>query len=345
MNSTSTLTRQRVATFRVAALLTVFTFIVGTAVSLPAQALPDGDDGLRYDQSFAQAPPIAHNTWTKGASLPTPVFAPAAALFQNEIYVIGGASANNVVVDNVQIYTPSTKKWSTGVPYPTAIEFPSLAVVNSVLYGFGGSSDGVNPTAAVWAYNSTTKKWSSKAPLPTARWGTVAVVEKGIIYVIGGSLDTSGNGDLATVESYNPSTNTWKEEASLLVAGSESAAALFGTTIVVADGGTNGGGATGENESYNAVSNQWTALVADPLSRYGSCFGAIGGKLYDAGGANAPSDTEAYQFSSNTWASLAAIPQSTIYPASAVYENQLYCFGGWASWEGSIINNTQIYQP
>jgi N-acetylneuraminic acid mutarotase len=67
--------------------------------------------------------------------------------------------------------------------------------------------------------------------------------------------------------------------------------------------------------------------------------------LYAAGGANAPTETEAYQFSTNTWASLTAIPQSTIYPASAVYQSQLYCFGGWASWEGSIINNTQIYQP
>ena len=103
----------------------------------------------------------------------------------------------------------------------------------------------MNPTNAVWAYNPKTKAWTATADMPTARWASEAVVEKtkNIVYVIGGVVNGSGNGDIATVESYNPATNTWTEEAPMLVAKAQSAAGLIGTTIVVADGASMAKGA------------------------------------------------------------------------------------------------------
>jgi N-acetylneuraminic acid mutarotase len=181
--------------------------------------------------------------------------------------------------------------------------------------------------------------------MPTARWATAAVVEKNIIYVFGGVVNASGNGSIATVESYNPATNAWTEEASMSVAKAQPAAGLLGTTIVVADGAVNGGGATGDNEGYNAAANTWTSLAADPTSRYASCFGSIGPMLYDVGGASAPTLNESFQLTNKKWTTLTPIPQSTIFPGSAAYNGQLYCFGGWASWQGTTINNVQIYQP
>lgn len=47
--------------------------------------------------------------------------------------------------------------------------------------------------------------WATKSPMPTARYGAAAAVVNGIIYVIGGY-----NGNyLATVEAYNPMSDTW----------------------------------------------------------------------------------------------------------------------------------------
>ena len=201
-----------------------------------------------------EAPAVTHNTWTSGAPMPTPLAFSTAAVLKNEIYVVGGNNGTGQVAD-VQIYNPVTNAWSTGVSYPTTIGSASSAVVKNILYVFGGTSDGMTPTNAVWAYNPKTKAWTAAAAMPTARWASEAVVEKttNIIYVIGGAANPSGNGFLATVESYNPATNTWTEEAPMLVAKAQSAAGLIGTTIVVADGATNGQGTTGDTEAYDAA--------------------------------------------------------------------------------------------
>jgi len=74
-------------------------------------------------------------------------------------------------------------------------------------------------TNAVWAFNPTTNKWSAKSPMPTARASAAAAVENNIVYVIGGTDGRQNR--LNTLESYNPATDTWKEEAPLIVGKSE----------------------------------------------------------------------------------------------------------------------------
>ena len=185
--------------------------------------------------------------------------------------------------------------------------------------------------------------------MPTARWATEAVVNKktNIIYVIGGAINTSGNGDVAAVESYNPVTDTWTEEAPMQVAKGQSAAGLVGTKIVVADGFTNGGGTTGDTKAYDPAANTWSTLASNPAGARGAaCYGAVGSKLYDIGGVNAPNINESFQLSKNKWTTtLATIPQSIFFPASAVSKGKLYCMGGWPGWLGTPQNNVQIYQP
>jgi N-acetylneuraminic acid mutarotase len=295
----------------------------------------------------AQTPDVTHNTWTSGAPMPTAVTFATAAVLKDEIYVVGGENADNTVVADTQIYNPATNTWSAGVSYPAGIASASAAVVKNVLYVFGGTSDLETPSNSVWAYNPKTKTLAAKEAMPTARWSTAAVVEKNIIYVSGGETNGNGLDPVANVESYNPATNTWTEEAPLLVVKGEVAGGLLGTTIVVADGAVNGGSReTGDNEGYDAATNTWTSLASDPASRYASCFGSIGAKFYDMGGDTASTFADDFQLSKDKWTTtLAAVPQSVLFPASGVYKGQLYCVGGWASFGGPVIDNVQIYQP
>jgi N-acetylneuraminic acid mutarotase len=225
--------------------------------------------------------------------------------------------------------------------------------VENVLYVFGGYN-GETVTNAVWAYSPKTKTWSAMADMPTAREDTAAVVEKNIIYVIGGN--DINNNNLATVESYNPATNTWTEEAPMLGTKASPAAGLLGTlktgyTIVAAGGAVQPGQITGDTEGYDAATNTWTELTADPTARVYSCSGSVGAKFYDAGGylnngGAATTVNESFQLSKNKWTTtLAPMPQGTMLGASAVYKKQLYCMGGWATWRGTPIGNVQIYQP
>ena len=288
---------------------------------------------------------IVHNSWGTGAAMPTAVYVPAGAVLNGQIYVIGGSTTAPVA--NLQIYNPVTNTWSTGTPLPVATTTASAATVNGILYVFGGSTS-TTFTTAVWAYNPATKTWSSKAAAPTARNGAVAVVEKNIVYLMGGNI-TSGGDFVSTVESYNPATNTWKTESPMLGTKDTAAAGLIGTTVVVADGSVQPGSVTGDTEGYDATTNTWSSLTADPTSRTGSCSGVINGLFHDAGGYNnssATTNNESFSLSANKWTTtLAPMPLGTLFGGSAVVSGQLYCLGGEAQINNSPISAVQIYQP
>jgi N-acetylneuraminic acid mutarotase len=325
----------------------------GTVVVISAFALIGIAQAQDKSDASGQTLTVIHNTWSSGAPIPIAVGGSAVGVLKGQIYVVGGNHGTQIIAAT-QIYNPSTNTWSKGTALPTTISGASGAVVNGILYVFGGTSDSQNATNAVWGYNPATKKWTFEASMPTARWSTVAIVENKIVYVIGG-YDGKGN-FLPTVESYNPATNAWTEEAPLLGNKGQPAAGLLGTTltgftIVAADGATQPSVITGDTEGYDATTNTWRELAADPTARVATCFGAIGQKLYDVGGylnngGAAATVNESYTLSTNKWkTTLAPIPHGTMFPFSAVYNGKLYCFGGRASYFGSIINRVQIYQP
>ena len=293
-----------------------------------------------------QAP--VHNTWSSGASIPTAVSYPAVAVLKGEIYVLGGTNADGEIVADTQIYNPATNSWRTGVSLPTQVEGASGAVVKGVLYVMGGSTTGevYNYTDAVWALSPLTNTWFRRAAMPTALHDAGVAVEGNIIYVIGGNSDSDLRA--ATVESYNPATDTWTEDAPLLVGKSEPSVGLVGATIVAADGLTQTTD-TGDTEGYDVSTNTWTSLTPDPKGRSGACGGGIGPRLYVAGGfyGSRPAQqlTESFTASTNVWKRYAPMPQAALFQGSAVYKGNLYCFGGKNAFDGTVLNNVQIYQP
>ena len=108
-------------------------------------------------------------------------------------------------------------------------------MVSNVLYFIGGSHSGVyTSTQCGPIVRLATKTWSAKAAMPTGRNGLQVVVEKNIhLCVVGGY---NGSTFVDNVESHNPKTNEWTEEAPMLGTKDIPAAGLIGTTIVVAGG-------------------------------------------------------------------------------------------------------------
>jgi hypothetical protein len=315
---------------------------------------------LFYAGVLSVAPAVAqtHNFWTSGASIPTAVVFPGGVgVLSRQIYVVGGDNSSNTAIADTQIYNPTTNTWSAGVSLPTAVGDGAGAVVNGKLYIIGGTPDeGITVTNAVWAFNLTTKTWSSKAPMPTARASLGAVVENKIIYAIGGCNGSNCTNRLNTVESYNPATDTWTEEAPLLVGRSEPSTGLLGNktigfTIVAADGDSPSGD-TGDTEGYNANTNTWSSLKSDPTTRNAACTGAKGTKMFVAGGFNGnPQDpalsvNERFTLTTNSWKTpLAPMPTASMAPGSVMYKGLLYCLGGWTAFQGTVLNNLQIYHP
>ncbi len=288
------------------------------------------------------------NSWTTGADMPTAVQGPATGVIGGLVYVVGGTTETTTVNIN-QIYNPATNTWTTGAPMPTARYVPAGAVVNNVLYVIGGKLNG-NQLTVVEAYDPITDTWSTNySPMPTARDSIQAVVSNGIIYVIGGF--NNGSDRLNTVQSYDPATDTWTKDASLLVGKSSVALGLLGSTIVAA-GGLENSGVTGDNEGYNSSTNSWQKLTPDANSRQAGCVGTISGQLYFAGGKNNSGPlavTESFNLAENQWTTLTPMPVATANSGNAVVGNVLYCFGGALT--GTIVSgatlSTQvlIYNP
>ncbi|HUQ32701.1 MAG TPA: kelch repeat-containing protein [Pyrinomonadaceae bacterium] len=111
-----------------------------------------------------------------------------------------------------------------------------------------------------------------------------AATVNGKLYVFGGS-DGMGS-SLATVEAYDPVTNTWTSRAPM-----PTARDLFG--IAVANGiiYVIGGHVYGGNPSvlstvvaYNPATNTWTTAPSMPTARYSLSAGEINGVIYAVGG-------------------------------------------------------------
>jgi uncharacterized repeat protein (TIGR03803 family) len=291
-----------------------------------------------------------HNSWASGSAIPVAVAGAAAGVISGKIYVVSGEEATGApAVNNNQVYNPTTNTWTTAAVIPTPVVAPASAVVGGLLYVIGGYEESSGtPSNLVQIYNPKTNAWTTGAAMPTARGSVAAAVDGTSIYVIGGNGATDR---LTNVEKYVPSTNTWTEEDPLLTGVSEASAGLLGSTIVAADGYTTSGD-LGTTEGYDVSTNAWSSLTSDPNPRNGSCYGVISGLLYVASGLFAnPSETqpltvnESFSATGDKWTSLDATPNATFFPGSVVDNGQLYCFGGFASYQGAVINNVQIYQP
>ncbi len=292
---------------------------------------------------------VVHNSWSSGAAMPTARFGAFTGAIGTNIYVVGGATNSGYQVTGVnEIYNTSTNKWTTGASDPNPRELGASAVVNGILYVIGGSTSGSNPVNLVEAYNPVSNSWTTKSAMPVAMNSMPAVVDKNIIYVIGG-YDPNTQVWYDTAQSYNTTTDTWTTKAPMSVATSWEAVGLLGTTIVAADGNIAPSGAsTGASEGYSVTNNTWKQLTADPTPRQQSCFAAINGQLFAAGGAGSTtvlSLNEVYNLTSNSWTTLAAMPNALSTPGSATVGGRLYCIGGAAHDLSSVYNYVQIYQP
>ena len=88
----------------------------------------------------------ATNSWSPAVTpmpMPTARSAPAAAVLNGLVYVVGGSNSGGVLPTN-ESYNPSTNTWMTNTPMPTARAGLSLVTVGDTLYAMGGGNSSGN---------------------------------------------------------------------------------------------------------------------------------------------------------------------------------------------------------
>ena len=169
----------------------------------------------------------------------------------------------------------------------------------------------------------------------TARAGLAAAVgSDGKIYAIGGwNTRTSDPIALATVEAYNPATNSWTTKRSMPTARYFLAAAADGSKIYAIDGVDTTTNTVTATEAYTPATNSWKAVATLPGNGLeGLAAASLGGKVYAIGGDDvdfvAHHQVWAYNPSSNTWTSRANMPTSRGFLAATALASKVYAIGG-----------------
>jgi N-acetylneuraminic acid mutarotase len=169
--------------------------------------------------------------WIEETTLPGDgLNAPAAALLDGRIYVIGGfGTTTNVTTAEVHVYDPIAKTWSDAAPLPAARGGHAAVVLGGRIHVVGGGNE-VSTLALHSVYDPAKDAWSAAAPLPRPKGSPAAVVLDGKIWVIGGR---SGPDDFGDVDVYDPAADTWSHGPAIPPRGTHGAAVHRGTIYVL----------------------------------------------------------------------------------------------------------------
>ncbi len=166
--------------------------------------------------------------------------------------------------------------------------------------------------------------WQTLAPMPALRQELAAAVLDGKVYVLGG-YDENGV-STATVEVYNPVSNSWSTAASLPFATDHSSAAVAAGRLYSFGAGGN------QTSVYDPASNSWSAVAPTSFAHGGTAaVGVIGDKIHVAGGThggNSITALEVYDPVANTWTNRAPMSVARDHVAGAVLDGKFYAVGG-----------------
>jgi len=292
----------------------------GATGDIVIQSTSEGDTTLANAYTYNPAGRIGSGitAWTEIAALPAPRRSAVAAVYNDELFVIGG-NQSGVTRDSVYSYDGAT--WSTETSLPVASEGAGAAVLGDYLYVMGGQYGGSTYRTNTYRYDGST--WTAMAGLPAGRSALSAVTYSGLIYAIGGR---GSSGSATNVYAFDGT--DWSEVAGLPEARTYAGAAVHEGAIYFV-----GGMHTGENVAktnvYRFDGSSWSEMAALPDARDGLAVAALPGDLFAVGGEIAyVAQTNVFDLMDSSWSEWPGLPVVRRYLAGASLSNDVYVAGG-----------------
>ncbi|HKT02762.1 MAG TPA: carboxypeptidase regulatory-like domain-containing protein [Rugosimonospora sp.] len=241
--------------------------------------------------------------------------------------------------------TPADAPWTTIADYPVSIQDNLTAVDSGWLYsafGFNGSGD----VSDLYAYDTESGAWSKLASAADTREKPAGGFIGGKLYVAGG-WGATGAPD-PKLEIYTPASNTWStgpaDPKPYAGAGS---AVLNGKLYLV--GGCASSCGTTDVMLFNPAAGTWSQLAPYPEATSWVSCGAIGTRIYCAGGLNEGNSGSRHAFSydpvTNIWSPVADLPLDLWGSAYTVAGGKLLISGGAALGSSVVTNQGYAYDP
>ncbi len=216
----------------------------------------------------------ATNTWTYKNPMPTPRDSFAIAVYQNEIYCIGGSTGisrtqGQVLTASTEVYDPANDTWENRTAMPMAKMWAIASVVNGKIYVIGGLP---NDTLTE-IYDPAADNWTVGSSAPVEPFGPSAVYN-GKIYVLWGKT-----------EIFDPATNTWSYGApSPITYTIDSVDNTIGATTGFMAPKRMYVFSIGSNQVYDPATDSWTSGASIPVSRGDFSVAVVNDLIYVIGG-------------------------------------------------------------
>lgn len=289
-----------------------------------------------------------------GVALTTAANTFAASQTINGSLILSGA-ANGVQFPDGTTQTTAATGASSGIPAGFSLVIAGTSPVPPP--GFSLLSSSANGNA-----------WSALAPMSVTRSGFAAIALNGLIYAIGGTGPSSNlaSGNLATVEAYDPTTNTWTTKFPMPTPRQGLALAVVNGQIYAIGGKDPTQAANGLSavEVYDPASDAWTRKAPMPTPRWGLGAAVLNGQIYAIGGrallnlASADASTatvEIYDPSADAWSSgppLVGIPSPQAPGfilglgeiATPVLNGKIFAIAG-ADSTNTVPGQVQVFDP
>jgi N-acetylneuraminic acid mutarotase len=179
---------------------------------------------------------------------------------------------------DVSAAAPATGSYGKGPPLLESWSEAAIATVDGKLYVLGGYPPSRIPQRTLQIYDPASNRWRRGQDCPLALDHGMLAGVGGKLYSLGGQPST----DVTLV--YDPAADRWQQRRRMPTARGGGAAAVIDDRIYVV-----GGRPPADNafEMYDVVTDTWTRLPPLPARNPGRNHlgaGAIGGKIYVAGG-------------------------------------------------------------
>jgi N-acetylneuraminic acid mutarotase len=171
-------------------------------------------------------------------------------------------------------------------------------------------------------------EWRTHAPVPTPRTEVAAAALDGKIYVIGGFDD---GGTVATVEIYDPVTDSWSDGPQLPIAVNHAMAASGGGDLYLFGGYRGPGLNNATDRAFVFTNKAWRELPRMPATRAAGGASFARGKFWITGGV-APRGlaTKTFSFDPDRrhWRTRAGVRTKREHLGVAAYKGRVYVVGG-----------------
>src|SRR5712692_461701 len=273
------------------------------------------------------APPMA---WRRIADIPTPRSEVAAAVFRENVYVIGGFGGGRVV----EVF--DGQSWRKGPDLPIEVDHAMAAAIedgaSAGVYLVGGNT----PAPTARAFKLESAGWKEIAKMPAPRSQGAAVARGSAVYIVGGY---DGQRLVAPTYAYDAIADRWTTVAPIPTPRDHLAAARVADRICAVGGRrlsltTN----LATLECYEPGADRWEKLPDAPTARGGVGAAVVRDRMVFVGGEQ-PTGTyrevEIFDPRTRSWSRAPDLPTPRHGIGVAALRNTVYVMSGGPTPGGS----------